>query len=76
MGQASYYGAPADECAHRSLPFGTIVKVTNLANGKVATCRVGDRGPFVEGRIIDLSEQTFAQLAPLSEGVIDVRIEW
>lgn len=76
-GEASYYAAAApDECAHRTLAFGTIVTVTNLANGKRTTCRVGDRGPFVEGRIIDLSEQTFAELAPLSEGVISVRINW
>lgn len=76
-GEASYYAAAApDECAHRTLAFGTIVTVTNLANGKRTTCRVGDRGPFVEGRVIDLSEQTFAELALLSEGVISVRITW
>jgi rare lipoprotein A len=76
-GDASYYSAadPA-ECAHRTLPFGTIVTVTNVANGARTTCRVGDRGPFVDGRVIDLSRERFAELAPLSEGVIRVRIEW
>jgi rare lipoprotein A (peptidoglycan hydrolase) len=76
-GDASYY-SPADpaECAHRTLPLGTIVTVTNLANGKQTTCRVGDRGPFVDGRVIDLSRERFAELAALSEGVIRVRIEW
>ena len=76
-GQASYYAAndPA-ECAHRTLPLGTIVTVTNVENRNQTTCRVGDRGPFVDGRVIDLSRERFAELAPLSEGVISVRIEW
>jgi rare lipoprotein A len=76
-GDASYY-YPSDpaECAHRTLPFGTSVTVTNLENGKRTTCVVGDRGPFVDGRVIDLSSDRFAELAPLSEGVIRVRIEW
>src|SRR5205823_4403756 len=54
-GQATWYstGSPGI-CAHRSLPFGTIVTVTNLANGKSVQCKVGDRGPWVDGRIIDL----------------------
>ena len=76
-GKASYYAASdPDVCAHRTLPFGTIVTVTNLGNGNRTTCRVGDRGPYVDGRIIDLSEQKFSELAPLSAGVINVRIEW
>ena len=76
-GKASYYAANApDECAHRTLAFGTIVTVTNVANGKRTTCRVGDRGPYIDGRVIDLSESKFAELAPLSEGVISVRITW
>jgi rare lipoprotein A len=41
--------------AHRSLPFGTMVRVTNLKNGKSVTVRINDRGPFVGGRVIDLS---------------------
>jgi hypothetical protein len=76
-GRASWYWeAPAGTCAHRTLPFGTVVLVTNLANGKQVTCKVSDRGPFVEGWIIDLSRPTFSALAPPSTGVIDVRIEW
>ena len=42
-------------CAHRTYPFGTLLKVTNPANGKVVIVRVTDRGPYVKGRIIDLS---------------------
>ena len=57
-------------------PFGTIVTVTNLANGKSVQCKVGDRGPWVDGRIIDLNPQEFGKIAPTSEGVIDVRISW
>ncbi len=62
--------------AHRTLPKGTIVTVTNLANGKVVQVRINDRGPFVKGRIIDLNRPAFAALAAPSEGLIDVRISW
>jgi len=75
-GQASWYDAPAGTCAHPSLPFGTVVTVTNLANGASTTCTVEDRGPYAGGRIIDLSESTFSQIADPSEGVIQVRIQW
>jgi rare lipoprotein A len=75
-GQASWYETYDGTCAHRTLPFGTIVTVTNLANGRWVTCRVADRGPQVDGRIIDLDKQTFEQLSPSFIGIIDVRIEW
>lgn len=75
-GKASWYDAPDGTCAHRTLAFGTILTVTNLANGKKVDCRVADRGPFVEGRIVDLAKTTFDDLAPPSSGIIDVRIEW
>ena len=52
------------------------MRVTDLANGRTVTCRVADRGPYVSGRILDLAKTTFAQLAPTSTGVIQVRIEW
>ena len=50
--------------------------MTNLANGASTTCTVEDRGPYEGGRIIDLSESTFGQIADPSEGVINVRIHW
>ena len=75
-GKASWYRYRAGECAHRTLPRGTVVTVTNVANGATATCTVTDRGPYTGGRIIDLDDDTFAQLAPLSAGVIDVSITW
>ena len=75
-GKASWYDHQAGTCAHRTLPFGTVLKVTNLANGNSTTCRVADRGPFIEGRVVDLDRTVFSQLAPTSQGVIDVRIEW
>jgi rare lipoprotein A len=76
-GKASWYDqAPDGTCAHKTLPMGTIVKVTNTANGKSTTCRVADRGPYHDGWIIDLAKSTFAQIAPTSAGVISVRIEW
>ena len=76
-GQATWYQTsdPA-MCAHKTLPMGTIVTVTDVDNGKTTTCRVGDRGPYVDGRIIDLSPEAFSKLAPLSEGVLNVKITW
>lgn len=80
-GKASYYRAAyhADDpwiCAHKTLAKGTSVTVTAVSSGKSITCRVGDRGPYVEGRVIDLSEHAFSQLAPTSSGVISVRLSW
>lgn len=75
-GGASWYDYQPGTCAHRTLPFGTVVTVTNLATGGSATCTVADRGPFIAGRIIDLDRTVFEQLAPLSAGVINVRITW
>lgn len=62
--------------AHRTLPMGTIVRVENLANGKWVNVRIVDRGPFGDGRIIDLSDDAFRRIASLSQGVISVRIRW
>jgi rare lipoprotein A (peptidoglycan hydrolase) len=75
-GQASWYDAPDGTCAHRTLAFGTVITVTNLANGRKVTCRVADRGPYSAGRVIDLAKTSFDDLAPPSTGIIDVRIEW
>ena len=61
--------------AHRSLPFGTRVQVTNLANGRKVTVRINDRGPFRRGRIIDLSRAAAQQLGMIERGVVAVRIE-
>jgi rare lipoprotein A len=61
-------------CAHRSLPFGTIVTVENLLNGRVAMLRVNDRGPYARGRIVDLSRRGAAELGLLGTGVAPVRI--
>jgi rare lipoprotein A len=76
-GKATWYdsGSPG-VCAHKTLPFGTVVTVTNLANGKSVTCTVHDRGPYVDGYIIDLNPQEFGKIAPLSAGVINARITW
>jgi rare lipoprotein A len=62
--------------AHQTLPFGTRVNVVNLANGNRVTVVINDRGPYIDGRIIDLSDDAFAQLAPLGAGTISVRISW
>lgn len=76
-GIASWYeAAPAGTCAHRTLPKGTRVDVTNLSNGKRTSCVVSDRGPYVDGYIIDLSKSNFTELAPLDDGIIKVTITW
>jgi rare lipoprotein A len=61
--------------AHKTLPFNTLVKVTNLYNQKSTTVRINDRGPFRKGRIIDLSHAAAQELDMLDSGVIPVRLE-
>ena len=73
-GKATFYSHIPGTCAHKTLPMGTIVTVTNLANGKSTTCRVADRGPYGEGRIIDLEKGVFSNIASLSTGIINVKI--
>ncbi len=61
--------------AHRSLPLGTLVRVTNRRNGKSVVVRINDRGPFVRGRIIDLSYGAARALAMTEDGVVPVRVD-
>ena len=89
-GKASYYGpgfhgrkSASGEvfdmnkltCAHKTLPFGTMLKVTNLKNGKSTVVKVTDRGPYVKGRIIDLSKAAAEAIDMLAMGVANVEIE-
>jgi len=89
-GKASYYGSQHHNkrtasgerfdqgsltAAHRTLPFGTRVKVINTRNGKSVIVRINDRGPFVRGRIIDLSKSAFERIGSTRSGVIPVRLE-
>lgn len=61
--------------AHKTLPFGSIVKITNLINGKSVILRVNDRGPFHEGRIVDVSKSAAVKLDFLMEGHVNVKLE-
>jgi rare lipoprotein A len=61
--------------AHRTLPFNTMVRVENLKNGRKVDVRINDRGPFIEGRIIDLSRKAAEKLDMIRDGVVRVRIE-
>jgi len=61
--------------AHRSLPMNTRVRVTNLANGTSVVVRINDRGPYVHGRVIDLSPAAASELGMKHDGVAPVRIE-
>lgn len=89
-GNASWYGNPFHgrrasngevydmyklTAAHRTLPFETMVRVTNLNNGKSTTVRITDRGPFVNNRIIDLSLAAAREIESVGPGVVPVRIE-
>jgi rare lipoprotein A len=61
--------------AHKTLPFGTIVRVTNLANGSSVEVKINDRGPYIEGRVIDLSKSAAEKLGFINLGVTDVKLE-
>lgn len=61
--------------AHRTLPFGTEVRVTNRTNGRSVRLRINDRGPFVDGRIIDVSRRAAELLDFVDGGVVEVRVE-
>ena len=89
-GKASWYGAPFHgrhasngeiydmnklTAAHRTLPFNTVVRVTNQTNGKSTTVRITDRGPFVDNRIIDLSYAAAREIESIGPGVVPVRLE-
>jgi rare lipoprotein A len=89
-GIASWYGAPyhnrrgsngeiydmhALTAAHRTLPLGSMVRVTNLKSGSSVTVRITDRGPFIEGRIIDLSQAAAQQIGLIRAGTGEVRVE-
>ena len=60
---------------HGTLPLGTLVRVTNLQNGRAVVARVNDRGPYVPNRVVDLSPAAFAQIGNLQSGVIPVKVE-
>ncbi len=90
VGVASYYGAEFHgrptasgeifdmdgfTCAHRTLPLGTTVRITNLENGKSIELKVNDRGPFVDGRIVDLSRGAAEKLGMIQSGTAIVKIE-
>ena len=90
MGKASWYGGKwhggptasgerynkrSMTAAHRSLPFGTRVRVTNLRNGKSVVVRINNRGPYTKGRIIDMSEAAAEKLGMIKAGVVPVKVE-
>lgn len=62
-------------CAHRTLPFGTVLLVRNLGNGREATVRVNDRGPYVSGRIVDLSRAAADRIGMLGTGTAEVLLK-
>ena len=86
-GMASYYHKPqrlasggrfnpnALTAAHKTLPFGTKVRVTNVATGRTVTVRVNDRGPFVKGRVIDVSHAAAESLGMVGNGVAKVKLD-
>ena len=90
VGRASWYGEPyhgrrtasgqifdmyAFTAAHPTLPFGTRVRVTNLENGRSVVLVINDRGPFVRGRIIDVSRRAARSLGFERKGTVPVRVE-
>ena len=69
------YDMHALTAAHRTLPFGSRVRVTNLDNGRSVVVRINDRGPYVEKRVIDLSYAAARELQFLDDGTARVRLE-
>lgn len=69
------YNKNGISAAHKTLPFGTVVRVTNHRNGRTLDVRINDRGPFVEGRIIDLSEGAAKKLDMIRDGVVPVSLQ-
>jgi len=69
------YNKKAMTCAHRTYPFGTVLKVTNTTNGKSVQLRVNDRGPFKAGRIVDVSGAAADKLDMKKAGVVNVKVE-
>jgi rare lipoprotein A len=69
------YRASKLTAAHKTLPFGTKVRVTNLANNESVVVTINDRGPFVEGRIIDLSKSAAERLSFFNQGTAEVKLE-
>ena len=61
--------------AHKSLPFGSIIRVENVVNGKSVNVRVNNRGPFIKKRIVDLTPAAFKKIAPLKKGIVKVTLE-
>ena len=64
----------ARTAAHRTLPFGTLVEVENLRNGRTVVVRINDRGPFIKGRVIDLARGAASELGMISAGTASVRL--
>jgi rare lipoprotein A len=75
MASGRAYDPAALTAAHRTLPFGTRVRVTHLGNGRTIVVEVADRGPFVRGRVIDLSRRAARSLGFVGAGLARVRIE-
>lgn len=61
--------------AHRTLPFGTMVVVKNLSNGKTVEVRINDRGPFIRKRVVDLSKSAFSRIEDLKKGITKVQLQ-
>jgi hypothetical protein len=76
VGVASWYGCSGYHAASPWLPFGTVVHVLNVENGRSVSVVINDRGPYGPGRIIDLCSPAFSAIAPLRQGLAHVRITW
>lgn len=75
MANGERYNRNKLTAAHRTLPFGTKVKVTNLQTNKSVKVNITDRGPFVKGRVIDLSEAAAKRLNYIDAGIVPVRVK-
>jgi rare lipoprotein A len=75
VASGGWFNPNALTAAHKTLPFGTRVRVTNLRNGRSVVVSINDRGPYIRGRIIDLSKRAATVVGMTSAGVVPVRVE-
>ncbi|MEM1370795.1 MAG: septal ring lytic transglycosylase RlpA family protein, partial [Pseudomonadota bacterium] len=75
VASGGYFNPNALTAAHKTLPFGTRVRVTHLGNGRSVVVKINDRGPFIKGRIIDLSKRAAGVIRMRGQGIARVKIE-
>ena len=75
MASGGWFNPDATTAAHKTLPFGTRVRITHLGNGRSVEVKINDRGPYIRGRIIDLSRAAARRVDMVDDGTTAVKVE-